>query len=163
MIPALPVASYPDPLRDPAAASAALVRAGRGEPTVPRVDAVRPNLRGDPRATGRERPESRDGAPREVRRKAADHDGRDEVLRAPGSTPESRWGATLFLAQHLAQLDDVDAGARSDATADDPPAATRRPAYGGPDPHGFGTAAYRRVGAEPPLYRETPVVFRVSV
>lgn len=155
MLPALPLVIHLDPLRDPAVATQA--PAGRGDRPVPRVDGVQPQRRGQTRAASRERTEQRQGAAPDTRRRAAWRDERAGADRRAGTTHPARWGATLFLAQHLGQLDD---GASSAETAAQ---AARRPAYDGPDPHGFGTAAYRRVGAEPPLYREAPVVFRVSV
>ena len=135
-----------------------------GQPwQVPRVDAVRPNLRGHSWAAERERPESRAGARHQERRETAGRADREAILRDPWATPKSRWDATLFLAQRLGQLDDAPAGGFGAGPAEDSASGTPRPAYNGPDPYGFGSAAYRRVGAEPPLYREAPVVFRLSV
>jgi len=157
MLPALPLVIHLDPLRDPAVATRA--PAGRGDRPVPRVDAVPPQRRGESRAANRERPEDRQGAAPDTQRRAAWRDDRAGADRRPGATHPARWGATLFLAQHLGQLD----GAGGTRGADTASQEARSPSYDGPDPHGFGTAAYRRVGAEPPLYREAPVVFRVSV
>lgn len=175
MLPALPPASLADPLRDPTATPGVYGRAGSGAARVHQVEAPRPSQRDDARAATRDRPHGRAQAAPEERPRRAWPEGDKRDLRGPWPGPASRWGATLFLAQSLGQLD-ADAPDARDAgwgqgpgegpdegPDEDADASARRPRYDGPDPHGFGTAAYRLVGAEPPLYRENAVVFRLSV
>jgi hypothetical protein len=150
MSPALPIAFPSDPAR---AQALGLARTG-GEPSrVPPVDAARATPRGQPWSAQRGHPDGRDETTPDARRWAA---WRDQRAPVGSATSESRWGATLFLAQRLGQLE---AATNAAGAA---PSEARRP-YDGPDPHAVGSAAYRRVGAEPPLYREAPVVFRFSV
>lgn len=156
MSPAPPVAFPSGPAR---AQALGLARAG-GEPSrVAPVDAARTTPRGQPWSAQGGRPDGRDETTPDARRCAA---WRDQRAPVGGAMPESRWGATLFLAQRLGQLEAATNAAGAAPSEARPEGASRRP-YDGPDPHAVGSAAYRRVGAEPPLYREAPVVFRFSV